>query len=90
MCGRLWWADVEGGVPQPTLGLYAVECQMPSFAYLAQQRPDGIAPEYSPAIFAAFPIARLAVVRGDAGEHEPVVERLQTLDLNLPWEVVDE
>lgn len=99
MCtGALWW-DVEGGeVLEPTphdeeaaqYGYKLVQRQMPSFSYYAHARPDGVEPVYSPAMFGAFPIARIEVVKGDYGEHEAAAETLAALRLSVDWRVVDD
>jgi len=59
---------------------------MPSLSYLATQRPD-VPKAYSPAIFAAWPIGKIEVVHGENGEHEPVVQMLETLKLKFNWTV---
>lgn len=67
-----------------------VRREMPSFWYKAHRAPDGVTPEYSPAIFAAWPIWRFAVVQGRYGEHDAAVSKLSALTLNLHWTVVDD
>jgi len=102
MCGGVWWWDVEQGEPVPIPADVAdhydpvasrlVRRIMPSFTYIAHERPDGITPDYGMAVFAAWPIARIAVIRGEHGEHENAVEKLTALQdrLQVPWEVVDQ
>lgn len=69
MCCGLFWEDIEGGAPAGDSR--AVERAMPSFAYTARRRPDGVTPRYRPALVASFPIAWLEIVRDrDGGEHE--------------------
>lgn len=95
MCGGVWWWDVTGGEPAPVpehvcvvASERLVERSMPSFRYYARTRPDGVEPVYSPAIFAAFPIARFALVAGSHGEHEPMADKLLKLDMDIPWAIV--
>jgi len=98
MCAGAYWWDVTDGEPlevaagtrQADDAERAVTRQMPSFRYFAHCRPEGVVPEYSPAAFAAWPIAKLQVIRGEYGEHEPAIDRLSGSDLNLPWELCDE
>jgi hypothetical protein len=78
-CAGLWWHDVEGGEPSTQGGVNRV---MPSFAYLAHERPAGLEPQYVPALFAAFPISRLVVVRDEAGgTHDATMERVRQAQL---------
>lgn len=76
MCAGYWWQDIEpmddaeqvmpdGENPRDIVRKVA------STVYSAALRPDGHVPEYSPAIFASFPIHRLAVVNDqEGGKHE--------------------
>lgn len=98
MCAGAYWWDVEGGEVLEPASQDGTEQHgagplvrrvMPAFTYIGHARPPHVDPVYSPAMFGAFPIARLEVVRGEHGEHEPAVERLSALNLNLDWEVVD-
>lgn len=73
-CLGVCWEDVEGGRDHPGGGERRVLREMPSFAYEALRRPEGIEPGYRPAIFASFPISRIVVIRGDADEHEPALK----------------
>lgn len=77
MCSRFWWQDVElvqkNDPVQGGEGLMGrmVSRQMPSFTYTAERRPDGVTPDYVPAVFASFPITQLAVVKDDKNnKHE--------------------
>ena len=51
----------------------------PTKAWSVQQEQG----HYLPAIFAAFPIANLAVVKGDDGEHERPAELASESKLNV-------
>lgn len=99
MCAGAFWWDVEGANAVVELAAEPdsdpaperlVRREMPSFWYPAHSRPDGVEPVYSPAIFAAWSIARFEVVYGEDGEHEGACEVLDTLQLSVPWEVVPE
>lgn len=97
MCAGAYWWDLTEGIkahaPEHlTLnGDHLVQRVMPAFTYYGHARSEHVVPEYSPAIFGAFPIARLEVVRGEAGEHEEAVEAMTALGgrLKVKWEVVD-
>lgn len=99
MCSGAYWWDLDGGDVLEPAGLPDAERDgagplvrrtMPAFTYIGHARPPHVDPVYSPAMFGAFPIARLEVVRGEHGEHEPAVEKLSALNLSLDWEVVDD
>lgn len=82
MCVGLYWQDIQHGE--------ALECDsrlvdrtMPSFTYTGFSPPEGVSREYKPAIFAAFPIASLGVVKGDDGEHEKGLEAAHASMLNV-------
>lgn len=81
------WLDVEPStcevVLDPTVPFMAVERTMPSFTYRAYRRPDGITPRYLTAVFAAFPISSIAVIRDpEGGSHLDTLDR--ALDSTLP------
>ncbi len=63
MCAGVWWQDIEGGVPQEGDPLL-IQREMPSFSYTGRRCPEGVKPQYRPAIFASFPCTRLVVVKG--------------------------
>ena len=95
MCSRLWWQDVElvqkADPVQGGEGLMGrmVRRQMPSFTYTAERRPDGVTPDYVPAVFASFPITQLAVVKDEKNKkHEERVHYAKQSTLKVA--VVDE
>lgn len=102
LCAGFYWEDVEGGsvVTPPSPGAVArdggragdggrvILRAMPAFTYLAAQRPAHITPHYQPAIFASFPVHRIAVIRGQHGEHESTFA--QASRASLPIELEDE
>ncbi|MBW4554196.1 MAG: hypothetical protein KME35_24300 [Aphanocapsa sp. GSE-SYN-MK-11-07L] len=67
MCAGVWWQDIEGGISQ-TGDPLQVKREMPSFSYSGRCRPEGVKPQYRPAIFASFPCSRLVVVKGQGFE----------------------
>lgn len=84
MCVSLFWEDIQHGEEVGGEGIPEgwVRRQMPSFSYEGMERPEN-AGHYLPAIFAAFPIANLAVVKGDNGEHERPAELANESKLNV-------
>lgn len=66
-CAGVWGEDVEGGTPRGGDDPRAVTRTRPSFRYDAWKRPDGVTPDYEPALFASFPASRLVVVAGGDG-----------------------
>lgn len=42
-----------------------VRRHMPSFDYFAHAQPDDVQPQYAPAFFMSFPIARIEVIKGE-------------------------
>jgi hypothetical protein len=97
-CVGVYWWDLDRGDPEPVpAGInipeadHLVRRTLPCRAsYLGHRTPEDITPEYSPGIFAKFPMIQLAVVRGDHGEHESVLDRLSRLHLTLPVLEVDQ
>lgn len=97
-CVGVYWWDLEAGEPvEIPVGLQLahaerlVRCILPcGSTYMGRTRPAGWTPVYAPAIFARFPVVRLVVVRGQQGEHLPIRERLDRLDLQIPLLEVDE
>lgn len=84
MCCGGWWQDVEYG--RATAEQRIVNRAMPSFDYIAAQRPAHVTPSYAPAIFASFPISRLVVIKGRSGEHEETKARVQRAGLPVDLE----
>jgi hypothetical protein len=83
MCSSVWWQDLElnNQTTQLPNNPRLVTRTMPSFDYVAARRPDGVEPKYVPALFAAFPIHRLAVVKGgkhDANKQKAACARIPT------------
>lgn len=70
-CAGFWWQDIDpkdtevGHVFGDGRGVSVV---LPSFEYAAVLRPEDHLPGYSPAIFASFPMNRLAVVNDEEGK----------------------
>jgi hypothetical protein len=91
MCAGLWWEDLTEGaaIPGgPDTDPRLVERTMPSFTYHARLRPGGVVPTYRLALFASFPLSRLAVVHDpDGGTHEPAMAAAS--HANLPVELVE-
>ncbi len=93
MCQALYWDDVEGGeaVLDPSVPWRTIERTIGETTYRARRRPDVFEPEYALAIFASFPIGRLAVI-DDPDAPEGVAETLkrvreaQGLDVTLEEE----
>jgi hypothetical protein len=93
MCQALYWDDVEHGetVLDPSVPWRTVERTIGETTYRARRRPEPFEPEYQLAIFASFPIGRLAVI-DDPGAPEGVAETLkrvreaQGLDVTLEEE----
>ena len=83
-CVGVWWEDVEGGEPCGGDNPRAVIRRLPSLAYAAWRRPHGVTPEYTAALFASFPAARLVVVAGGNGRAEAAAGRAV-----LPMAVVE-
>jgi len=88
MCAGLWWEDiVKDGLTlnddQERVGVV----DMPAFSYLAAETPIENA-EHTLAIFASFPIQRLAVIRAEDGSHNETADRASASA--IPVEVVDE
>lgn len=95
MCAALWWEDIEDGYQPEDFDLDIDPREVfrvfppanPQFRYRGRERPRHVAhAEYQPAIFASFPLHRIAVVRG--GNHEQTAERARKAQ--LPLEIVDE
>jgi len=76
-CAHIWWIDVEGGTPQLNAQHGEITRQIGDVVYAAQSRPAEIGePNYALALFAAFPIARLEIVRDElADTHETALQQ---------------
>lgn len=73
MCVRLYWQDIEGG-ELVSEGSRGVKRSLPSFDYDGFKIPELVEPQYAVALFAAFPIVQLEVIRSDDGRHEDGLE----------------
>lgn len=82
VCIGLCWQDVEGGEgPEATR---AVKRKMPSFTYTALRRPEGVEPEYRAAVFASWPLSRIAVVKDPLGNrHEALRQKARRSPLEV-------
>lgn len=97
MCAGVFWWDVTDGhamddaarefIDDPHIDR-RVRRIMPSFDYEAHTAPHDVQPTYAPAMFAAWPVARLALVEGAYGEHDDTATLLTSLQLNVDWKVV--
>ncbi len=102
MCAGLWWEDVRGGRPVDVADAIfgspwqtpdldnprAVRRKMPSFTYDARRPPEGVEPDYRPALFCWFPIHRLEIVRAQDGSHREAVDKASRA--SIPVLEVDE
>ncbi len=96
MCARLWYQDVNGGeeilVSKEEDSPARIRCvtrKMPSFEYHALVKPPQVEPKYKVAIFAAFPIINLAVVKDDdGGTHNRSM--MLAKNARIPVELVEE
>lgn len=90
MCVAYWWQDIERGAGE--FQLYTAsdrlgKRKMPSFEYEAALSPEGVVQEYQPALFATFPIHRLAVVYDDeGGRHEAALKAAKKSGLPVDLE----
>lgn len=62
MCSRIWRQDLTQAKQEE--GRWATRTLPCNGQYQGLLRPEGVTPQYKPAIFACFPIGRLAVVKG--------------------------
>lgn len=83
MCAGLWWEDVNG--MKVTVGRVGKR-EMPAFQYQAAA-PIAHA-DHAVAVFASFPISRLAVVASEDGSHVKAHENASAS--SLPVEIVEE
>lgn len=70
MCAGLWWHDVQGGDWLVADGRRSYVRRIGDVEYEAGPRPLDVGPRYKLALFASFPIAKVAVIRADDGSHE--------------------
>lgn len=63
MCASLWHHVVVGGTPLND-GTAMVGRSVGSTQYVAYPAPEGVAPKGVPAVFAAFPISGIEIVKG--------------------------
>lgn len=96
MCAAAWWRDLAEGAftlgdapdpEHPDTRLRSVRRVMPGLSYDGWARPAGVTPRYQTAIFMILPLTRLAVVRGDCGEHEASLQAAQRA--GVPVELVE-
>lgn len=86
-CSGLWYHDVEkldqdepGAIDDQPYGPRT----MPSFAYHAYQRPEGLTPEYAYGIFAIFPLTQFEVVDNPEDEkHQEKVKRVREAGVSV-------
>jgi hypothetical protein len=87
MCCKLYWEDVDGGEPDPSLipGQERRVCRkMPSFEYRGYPIPAGVEPAYHLGIFASFPIHALVVINDpEEKKHEVVLDRAKASKLRV-------
>jgi len=84
-CAGLWWEDLRGEKKKDGR---IVERFRPSFAYTGALPPHRATPNCTLAVFAAFPIYRLAIVRADDDSHERSAEAASAA--SIPFEIVEE
>lgn len=86
MCAALFWEDVEGGdltvTAEEAIALgggaireRAVDRKIASTEYFGFRRPEGVRPDYAPALFMAVPILGFEVIEADDGSHEAAADR---------------
>jgi len=85
-CARLWWHDLDGdkeSAGQP------IARRVGDTVYQAHARPAGVVGQYELAIFGAFPIRQLEIVRDREGDtHETALD--VAARSTLPCELVEE
>jgi len=86
-CAGLWWEDVSRTAHNK--GERIGKREMPSFDYWAAIPPKGQEKaKHTLAMFAMFPITRLAIIRAKDGSHEEAYDHASKS--SLPCEVVEE
>jgi hypothetical protein len=88
MCAGVWWQDVIQGTKDPTALDPRVKRELPSFSYMAWASPDAADVDYTPGMFASFPISNLVVVKAADGSHAAATEKASKA--HLPVEEVPE
>lgn len=89
-CIGLWWHDIEQAEEWNKTDAEwdrTVQRTMPSFTYFGHSRPEGVTPQYTLAIFAAFPIGNIAVINDPEGNtHEMAMSKAQRAKLSVNLE----
>ncbi len=88
------WADIEFNnlavtMIQPLVkdrDPRLVRRTMPAFSYEGRRRPDGVTPSYKLALFAAFPVGRLVVIRDEDGAHEATLQKAKAAKIAVALE----
>lgn len=92
MCAGLYWQDLdpdEGEIQHTDVERQILRV-MPSFSYFANEQPISEGQGYAPAIFASFPIHRLAVVN-DPDNQEQLDKTLSNASLaQIPTDLVED
>lgn len=75
-CSAVWWHDIRPGygVKTDITRRVAVE-QAEGPPYIGLERPAGIVPVYDDAIIMILPVRKIAVIRGEDGEHEEAMKK---------------
>lgn len=88
MCMKLWWEDIAHGERIKEDERF-VRRKMPGFEYMGMEKPEGVEPDYHLAIFAIFPINRIAIINDpEGGKHEESLEMASSA--RLPVRLVEE
>jgi len=66
-CAGLWWHDVEGGEFHQD---HRYHRHIAEVEYLAEPPPKGVKAKWALAMFAIFPLVKVAVIRAADGSHE--------------------
>ncbi len=96
MCVGLYSEDIEGGQSVTADCTRLVERTMPAFKYSGYCRPFKfddkgrkvytVTPSYRLALFAAFPIGRLVVIRDEDGAHEATLQKAKAAKITVELE----
>lgn len=88
MCARLFWQDVDDPVAAEWAeeGSRRIERELPAVDYDALLPPEGVKPEYRPAIFASFPIVRLQVIRAEDDAHQGALKAASAARIGIDIE----
>lgn len=79
MCSRIWRQDLTKAVKEE--GRWATRTLPCGGQYQGLLRPEGVTPRYKPAIFASFPIGRLAVIKGSGAKEAAKRARRSSLEV---------